>query len=179
MNKQKSIFITTIALFVGLMTPLSVPSTILNPSNVFALDENNNIVFPDLYSLNSETNEVNSGNSVFESGSNPINNTNLPQSKNMNLSIVTTNNNNSINDDYNILLTCEECFTTYLNEEQIEEALIKVEGIDLANYCDRIGQDTTTITEELFREGIANLGVSEENIDLLIECLTEAGIVFV
>jgi hypothetical protein len=71
-------------------------------------------------------------------------------------------------------LTCEECFEKFLTPEQIEDLLAEEEETSLETFC-AISQ----FLEENFRDDLTSIGVDEEEIDSLIECLKAAGVEFI
>ena len=71
--------------------------------------------------------------------------------------------------------TCPECFTTYLTDEQIEQVYGETTPEE---ECAFLQSGNHTQTEAGLRNVLAGVGVSEENIDNLIECLIDNGAIF-
>ena len=96
------------------------------------------------------------------------------------------NNNNTIitagnatDDNGNEILTCEECFNAFLTPEQID-AFLPTQGNfeTLADYCADATAPNTTVSEAGVRQALTQIGVSQPDIDSLIECLENIGVIF-
>ena len=75
-----------------------------------------------------------------------------------------------------VKLTCEQCFTKFLNRAQIALLLEAADVTSLAELCDRL---STLISEAgLVDFVVTQLGFSESAAAQLIQCLKDAGIVF-
>lgn len=85
------------------------------------------------------------------------------------------NNNNGSQEP----LTCEECFEVALNDDELSVLLAFIERvgiIGLTNLCERFDD---SIPESDIREALeVTVGLNQERIDRLIECLFDAGVVF-
>jgi hypothetical protein len=71
---------------------------------------------------------------------------------------------------------CEECFRDFLNDQQISTYLLVAGFETLGEACDNL--EESPISEGLFRSQLADAGVSDTNIDALIACLEDIGIIF-
>ena|SRR5437868_13782383 len=72
-----------------------------------------------------------------------------------------------------VKLTCEQCFTKFLTQQQIGTI---GEGDSLAQLCELVEQ--VGIAEAGFRLDLTAAGVSETTANEVIACLKDAGIVF-
>ena len=73
-------------------------------------------------------------------------------------------------------LTCEECFEKFLTLEQIEEVADRNE-VGVGELCDKFLESQAV--ENNLRLLFVSIGVDEEEIDPLIECLKTAGVEFI
>ena len=70
-------------------------------------------------------------------------------------------------------LTCEECFEKFLTLEQIEEVANRI-PVGVGELCDVYLEGQ--VSEFTFGLLLVSIGVDEEEIDPLIECLKTAGV---
>jgi hypothetical protein len=102
--------------------------------------------------------------------------------KNKGVSCVITNNNTIITTDNatdgngDVILTCEECFTTILTEQQ----LVTLYGTEFEEFLEGqcIGFAQGNATEEALRTFLAAASIPETTIDAIIACLIDVGIEF-
>ena len=84
--------------------------------------------------------------------------------------------NNRTNEQPNVPLTCVECFNEHLTPEQIQLLFELTTQSSLESFCTLLMQGD--IGEEGFRELLGNLGLSESEVQALVDCMLEAGVVF-
>jgi hypothetical protein len=70
--------------------------------------------------------------------------------------------------------TCEECFTTILNQKQLMNVLGSDRSVE--QFCETLR--TFSFSETEFRQGLIEDNVTPPQADELIACLKAVGIVF-
>lgn len=146
-------------------------------TDVFATDKKNKALAEN-NSTNIAENDADSSSigvsSSNSSNANDIDNTNAnqnTQNQNNQQTVVIGNGNGQP-------ATCEECFMEFLTEQQLTDLLsLFGTGVTLEQTCDRF--HNLSPDESIFRDQLDSVGVSQDNIDSLIECLKNASVEFV
>jgi len=132
-----------------------------------------------------EAQAVDEGGEANSFGNDLSNGVNGQSDSNTNYRVVCINNNNNIiveeEEEPPEPQTCEECFTTFLTEEQIEGFIDLLDTplvTSLEELCEFLLQATLASEEEFILGLEILLGVSEDNAIALVECLKNVGVEF-